>query len=1106
MPDREEQFLFENDPFWYKDAIIYELHVRAFRDSNGDGMGDFRGLAEKLDYLQNLGVTCIWLLPFSPSPWKDDGYDIADYTGVHPAYGNIEDFRLFLNEAHRRGIRVLTEVVINHTSDQHPWFQRARTSPPGSRWRDFYVWTDTPDKYKEARIIFKDFEVSNWTWDPVAKAYFWHRFYSHQPDLNFDNPEVRQAVKEVADFWFDMGIDAFRLDAIPYLFEREGTNCENLPETHEFLKNLRAHIDRSHPGRMLLAEANQWPEDSVAYFGNGDECHMCFHFPVMPRLFMAIRMEDRYPMIEILDQTPAIPENCQWAMFLRNHDELTLEMVTDEERDYMYRVYAQDRQARINLGIRRRLAPLLGNDRRRIELMNALLFSMPGTPVMYYGDEIGMGDNIYLGDRNGVRTPMQWNADRNAGFSDGNPQRLYLPIISDPEYNSQTVNVEAQNNNPNSLLWWMKRMIEQRKQYRAFGRGTMQFLHPDNRKVLAFVRAYENERILVVANLSRYPQYATLDLCEWKGMTPTEMFGRVRFPVIGDAPYTITLGAHSFYWFTLDPVPARQESIPITPDQKVQLPTVQISSFDRVNDDRTVKALVHLLPDFLKTRRWYGSKTRTMTNLQVIDIVPVPETGSSIVFVRLDFSEGDPDFYLLPVAVAKGENATRVEQEFADTIVARLQARDGSTGVLYGAIWESHFRETLFDIIRNNRAIRGRNGVIGGVPSAALRELGNVEVPESHVMRAEQSNTSMMYGDQFLLKVFRKIEPGLNPDIEISSYLTNAGFTGTPKYYGHLEYRQGRDDVWQIAILQQVVRNEGDAWKYTNDSLSQYYEQAFASTEPIEVPTEHVLDLMDQGAPTRATELIGAYLESARLLGQRTAEMHLSLAAGTTPDFAPEPFTDHFRQGLLHGFLSQTNRSLAELRRSAPTLPENARQLAEQVLGREEQIRATFLPLRNERVHAERTRTHGDYHLGQVLYTGRDFSIIDFEGEPARSLSERRLKRAPLRDVAGMLRSFDYAASSALFGQIAGVVANPESHGRLSQAAEFWTAWASAAFLRGYLQTAHDAPFLPKNRGELRILVDAYVMDKALYEVGYELRYRPDWVRIPLSGILKIAR
>ncbi|HZT78791.1 MAG TPA: maltose alpha-D-glucosyltransferase, partial [Gemmataceae bacterium] len=474
-----------DDPLWYKDAIIYELHVRAFFDSTGDGVGDFRGLVQKLDYLQDLGVTAVWVLPFYPSPLRDDGYDIADYTGIHPMYGSLGDFQQFLREAHRRGLRVITELVINHTSDQHPWFQRARRAPRGSPERNFYVWSDTTEKYREARIIFKDFESSNWAWDPVAGQFYWHRFYSHQPDLNYDNPAVWKAVEEVFDFWMAMGIDGFRLDAIPYLYEREGTSCENLPETHAYLKALRRHVEEKFPGRMLLAEANQWPEDSVAYFGQGDECNMAFHFPVMPRLFMAIRMEDRFPILDILQQTPPIPETCQWAMFLRNHDELTLEMVTDEDRDYMYGVYAQDPQARINLGIRRRLAPLLQNNRAKIELMNGLLFSLPGTPVIYYGDEIGMGDNIYLGDRNGVRTPMQWSAERNAGFSKANPQKLYLPVIIDPEYHYEAVNVEAQQANPNSLLWWMKRLIALRKRYRAFGRGSLEFLTPDNPKVLA---------------------------------------------------------------------------------------------------------------------------------------------------------------------------------------------------------------------------------------------------------------------------------------------------------------------------------------------------------------------------------------------------------------------------------------------------------------------------------------------------------------------------------------------------------------------------------------------------------------------------------------------
>src|SRR5213083_271763 len=473
------------DPFWYKDAIIYETHVKTFCDSDGDGMGDFRGLIEKLDYLQELGITAIWLLPFYPSPLRDDGYDIDDYFDVNPNFGTLDDFRAFLDAAHARDLRVITELVINHTSDQNPWFQKSRRAAPGSPERDFYVWSDTPEKYKDARIIFKDFETSNWAWDPVAKAYYWHRFYSHQPDLNFENPKVREAMIQAVDFWMGrMGVDGLRLDAIPYLYEREGTSCENLPETHRYIKTLRQHVDQKYGDRMLLAEANQWPEDAVSYFGagSGDECHMAFHFPLMPRLFMAVRMEDRVPIVDIIDQTPAIPETSQWALFLRNHDELTLEMVTDEERDYMYRVYANDVKARINLGIRRRLAPLLGNDRKKIELLNLLLFSLPGTPVLYYGDEIGMGENIFLGDRNGVRTPMQWSSDKNAGFSRATPHALYLPIILDPEYHYEAVNVEAQQRNPNSLFWWMKRVLTLRQRHRAFGRGKIKFLRPDNRK------------------------------------------------------------------------------------------------------------------------------------------------------------------------------------------------------------------------------------------------------------------------------------------------------------------------------------------------------------------------------------------------------------------------------------------------------------------------------------------------------------------------------------------------------------------------------------------------------------------------------------------------
>ncbi|MBD3384672.1 maltose alpha-D-glucosyltransferase, partial [candidate division KSB1 bacterium] len=536
---------------WYKDAIIYELHVKSFFDGSDDGIGDFRGLVEKLDYLEDLGITAIWLLPFYPSPLRDDGYDIADYFHLNSDYGTMRDFKTFLRQAHKRDIKVITELVINHTSDQHPWFQRARNAKPGSVHRDYYVWSDTPDKYKETRIIFKDFETSNWTWDPVAKAYYWHRFYSHQPDLNFDNPRVQKEILRVLDYWFDMGVDGLRLDAIPYIFEREDTNCENLPETHNYIKALRRHVDAKHQDKLLLAEANQWPEDAAAYFGDGDECHMAFHFPVMPRLFMAFKMEDRFPIIDILEQTPPIPPTCQWGMFLRNHDELTLEMVTDEERDYMYRVFAKDQRARINLGIRRRLAPLLDNNRRKIELMNILLFSLPGTPVIYYGDEIGMGDNYYLGDRDGVRTPMQWSADKNAGFSRANPQKLYLPVIIDPEYHFESLNVENQERNISSFLWWMKRVIAMRKRFIALSRGDIKFYYSDNPKVLVFTRQYRNQIMLVVINLSRFSQYINLEIPEFERFEPEEVFSQTRFPAINQEPYFLSLCPHGHFWFEL---------------------------------------------------------------------------------------------------------------------------------------------------------------------------------------------------------------------------------------------------------------------------------------------------------------------------------------------------------------------------------------------------------------------------------------------------------------------------------------------------------------------------------------------------------------------------
>jgi len=1113
-----ENLPLDNNPLWYKDAIIYEVHVRAFYDSDGNGIGDFRGLTEKLDYLQDLGVTAIWLLPFYPSPLRDDGYDIADYTDVHSTYGTLQDVRSFVREAHKRGLRVITELVCNHTSDQHPWFQRAREAKPGTTARDFYVWSDSTDKYRDARIIFKDFEHSNWSWDHVAGAYYWHRFYAHQPDLNFENPQVRRAIFRSMDFWLRMGIDGLRLDAIPYLYEREGTNCENLPETHEYLKELRRHVDERFENRMFLAEANQWPEDAVAYLGDGDECHMAFHFPVMPRLFMSVYMEDRFPIIDILRQTPDIPETCQWALFLRNHDELTLEMVTDEERDYMYRVYAQNRQARINLGIRRRLSPLLGNHRRKIELMNGLLFSLPGTPVIYYGDEIGMGDNIYLGDRDGVRTPMQWSADRNAGFSRANPQQLYLPINIDPEYHYETVNVEAQRNNPHSLLWWMKRLISLRKRYKAFGRGTIEFLQPENRKVLAFVRRFEDEIILVIANLSRFVQCVELDLSEYKGLMPVEMFGRVDFPPIGDLPYFITLGPHSFYWFSVEPQRVEGGTVG-KPGTESKIPTLKVrGSWERILQNQQRDALIRTLPDYMRARRWFRSKARRVKGVQIVDTIPVHGNGSQIgaayiMLINVDYTEGDPEVYVLPVTFATGERAEQLTQHQAHTVLARLHVEEANVeGVLYDPLIEPAFCNALLEAIKTRRRMRGANGEISASPVRILQSiLRTNEGPlDANPVRAEQSNSSVIYGDSLIMKVFRKMEGGVNPDLEIGRFLTERNFPHIPPVAGMLEYQKDRGEPMTMAILQGFVPNEGDAWKYTLDLSGAYFERVlteFADEEiaDVAISAETLLDTAEQELPQLAVDTIGTYLESARLLGQRTAEMHLALASDPrNPNFAPEPFTTLYQRSIYQSMRSLTTQALQTLRKQLDKLPETGQAEAQKVLTAEADLLKRYGALLDQKITAMRIRCHGDYHLGQVLHTGKDFSIIDFEGEPARPLSERRIKRSPLRDVAGMLRSFHYAAYAALFRQTPGTGIREADFARLDPWANYWYLWVSAVFLKAYRETTSDAAFLPQSREEFAVLLNAYLLEKAVYELGYELNNRPDWVRIPIQGILQI--
>ena len=838
MIESPEGFTLEDDPAWFKDAIIYELHVRAFYDSNEDGIGDFEGLTQRLDYLQDLGITAIWLLPFYPSPLKDDGYDIADHTNVHPSYGTLPDFKTFLREAHRRGIRVITELVLNHTSDQHAWFQRARRARPGSAAREFYVWNSAADKYRDARIIFKDFETSNWTWDPVANAYYWHRFYHHQPDLNFESPDVVRSLLSVVNFWLGLGVDGMRLDAVPYLYEREGTNCENLPETHEFLRGLRRQVDERFRNRMLLAEANQWPEDAAAYFGNGDECHLCFHFPVMPRMFMSLRMEDRFPIIDILAQTPPVPENCQWALFLRNHDELTLEMVTDEERDYMYRVYAHDPQMRINLGIRRRLASLLGRDWNRIELMNALLFSLPGTPVLYYGDEIGMGDNIYLGDRNSVRTPMQWSADRNAGFSKASPHRLYLPIIVDPESHYEAYNVETQQNNPHSMLWWMKRLIAMRKRHKAFGRGSLEFLYPDNHKVLAFIRRYQEEVILVVANLSRFVQYAGLDLSAFRGTSPIELFGRAQFPTIGDAPYVLTLGPHAFYWFALASAGVFREAQARQRAAAIEARPEQLTvagEWISVFTGRTRAVLEDRLMTFLPAQRWFGGKARQIKSASFTETVALvfDSSVSCITQIHVEYTEEDPETYVLPLAFASGDRARQIRESAGHAVLAEIVVRHkegDERGILYDAVFDKGFCRSLLDMIARRRQLRGTAGQFIANATRAMRNgagRNNVRNLDVASMRAEQSNSSIVFGGELILKLFRRVEAGVNPDLEIGCFLTErAGFPHAPPVVGSIEYRTKRGETAAIGLLQRFVPNEGDAWRHTLDALSQYFDRA----------------------------------------------------------------------------------------------------------------------------------------------------------------------------------------------------------------------------------------------------------------------------------------
>ncbi|MBX3501678.1 MAG: maltose alpha-D-glucosyltransferase [Alphaproteobacteria bacterium] len=1069
------------DPLWYKDAIIYQLHVKSFADSNNDGIGDFPGLISKLDYLADLGVNTLWLLPFYPSPRRDDGYDIADYRNVHPEYGVMADVRRFIAAAHKKGMRVITELVINHTSDQHPWFQRARKAKPGSVFRDFYVWSDTDEKYRGTRIIFLDTERSNWTWDPVARAYFWHRFYSHQPDLNFDNPKVVEAVLSVMRFWLDIGVDGLRLDAVPYLVEREGTINENLPETHAMLKRIRAELDARYPDRMLLAEANQWPEDTKDYFGQGDECHMAFHFPLMPRMYMALAREDRFPITDIMRQTPQIPDNCQWAIFLRNHDELTLEMVTDSERDYLWQTYATDRRARINLGIRRRLAPLLERDRRRIEMLNCLLLSMPGAPVIYYGDEIGMGDNIRLGDRDGVRTPMQWSPDRNGGFSRADPAALALPSIMDPLYGYDAVNVEAQTRDPHSLLHWMRRMLAIRRQHPAFGRGTLRFLYPRNRKVLVYLRCHEDETILCVANVARTPQAVEIDLSEFVGHVPVELSGGSLFPPIGQLTYLLTLPPYGFYWFVL--APAGEPPSWHTPAPEPLPDYVTIVLRDGLEESLLESpALRDALPAYLAKRRWFAAKDQAIKSARLASVTRVPDGERTLLLAEIAAqTDGGISRWLLPLSILWEDEP----QAALPTQLAVARVRKGRrVGLLTDAFALPDFALHVLSAMADGTRLKSSDGEIVFDATPGMEDVLR-RAPDATVMwlTAEQSNSSLIVDDAAMLKIFRRVSAGEHPEAEMSRHLTRQGFANAPPLLGEV-VRVGEDGArHSLAVAQAFVRNQGDAWTWTLNHFNRVLDDLATHEASEEARADKAQD----------------YYDVAANIGRQLATMHSILARPSDNEaFAP---------------VRASSKDISVwIKRTGSLLDSAFRAIANRIRGDDPALEAAADRLRKQRAAllkaaaelARRgegtlmTRVHGDFHLGQVLVVSGDAYIIDFEGEPGLPLAQRRAKSSPLIDAAGLLRSLDYAV---------GAVTDPKNlvAARLSMAARDafiarLRAGAERAFLEAYREGVND---LPNIGGDA--LLDFFLLQKAAYEIGYEAANRPTWLHIPLHGLSRLA-
>ena len=1084
MDVQTQQAAATTDQLWFKDAIIYQLHVKSFFDSNGDGIGDFPGLISKLDYIADLGANVIWLLPFYPSPRLDDGYDISAYREVHSDYGTLADFRDFVREAHARNIRVITELVVNHTSDQHPWFQRARRAKPTSPWRNFYVWSRTDQKYAGTRIIFVDTERSNWTWDPVAGAYYWHRFYSHQPDLNFDNPHVLKAVLSVMRYWLQLGVDGLRLDAVPYLVEREGTNNENLPETHQILKRFRAEVDRAFPDRVLLAEVNQWPEDVKEYFGEGDECHMAFHFPLMPRMYMAIAREDRFPISDIMRQTPPIPETCQWAVFLRNHDELTLEMVTDTERDYLWQTYAADRRARINLGIRRRLAPLLERDRRRNELMNSLLLSMPGTPVIYYGDEIGMGDNIHLGDRDGVRTPMQWSPDRNGGFSRADPAALVLPMIMDPLYGYGAVNVEAQGRDPHSLLNWMRRMLAVRGRHPAFGRGKLTLLYPKNRKVLAYLRQYRDDTLLCVANVAHSPQAVELDLSQFAGRVPVELNAGSVFPPIGELTYLLTLPPYGFYWFALATESDQPTWHTPAPEPLPEFATMVIrDSLAKALATSAVKLIEdEALPQYIAKRRWFGLKDQAIKNARIMNVAKIGDEPHEILLSEIEVkTTGATTRWLLPLGILwEDESSAALPTRLA---LARVR-RGRKTGLLTDAFALPDFAHHVVAALAGDKEVWSGDGVIQFRPTETGRvKLANVPETDVHWLAAEQSNSSLTIGDTTMLKIFRRLSPGQHPETEMNRYLTAQGFIHAPSLVGDVVRVAPDGTPTTLAIALEFVRNEGDAWAWMLDHLNR---------------------ALDAHSPAAAAENSGADLFAdcdavIAAIGRRLGEMHAILARETSEAaFAPEVANTSDAANWAKNTEDRIQKAFGAIAQLQTWERDKDRERAQKLLSQRASIAAAVRNLASSAAGTVKTRIHGDFHLGQVLVASGDAFIIDFEGEPAASIAERRAKTSPLRDVAGLLRSIDYAAATMMDRNAVGAV--PMDETQRDELISQFRSRGSTAFLSAYWKSAGA-----QNGPAERALLGLFLIEKAAYEVDYEAANRPTWMGVPIAGLARLA-